>query len=130
MAAIADGQRKLQEEADAAAAAGDYARALSLLEQAAEAHDDSPELWMKLTAMRRTAGDTAGALKAVERALALYGADESLSFAYSVVLNVCGFLVVLAMGLPVLPILSVRLADLASRGEQALSDAPTSRPTS
>ena len=63
-------------------------------------------------------------------ALALYGADESLSFAYSVVLNVCGFLVVLAMGLPVLPFLSVRLADLANRGEKALSDPTISRPTS
>src|SRR6185312_11298831 len=66
MASIADGQRKLEEEADAAAAAGDYARALNLLEQAAEEQAHSPELWMKLTAMRRTTGDMKGALKAAE----------------------------------------------------------------
>ncbi|HEV8406988.1 MAG TPA: aspartyl/asparaginyl beta-hydroxylase domain-containing protein [Sphingomicrobium sp.] len=59
----------LQDEADAAAGAGDVARALELLEQAVKQAEASPELWIKLSAMRRASGDSAGALKAVERAL-------------------------------------------------------------
>ncbi|HEX5257945.1 MAG TPA: tetratricopeptide repeat protein, partial [Sphingomicrobium sp.] len=70
MSIAANGGAKLQDEADAAAAAGDFARALRLLEQAVERQEASSELWMKLTAMRRAAGDTAGALESVERALA------------------------------------------------------------
>jgi aspartyl/asparaginyl beta-hydroxylase (cupin superfamily) len=90
MASTADGQRKLQEEADAAAAAGDYARALGLLEQAAEEQNDSPELWIKLTAMRRTTGDVAGALKAVERALALGPLDFSALLSRALLLERLG----------------------------------------
>lgn len=90
MASNADGQRKLQEEADAAAAAGDYPRALRLLEQAAEEQDGSPELWMKLTAMRRTTGDVAGALKAVERALALGPLDFSALLSRAMLLERLG----------------------------------------
>lgn len=90
MASIADGQRKLEEEADAAAAAGDYARALNLLERAAEEQAHSPELWMKLTAMRRTTGDMKGALKAVERALALGPLDFSALLSRAMLLERLG----------------------------------------
>src|SRR6185437_371642 len=83
MASIADGQRKLEEEADAAAAAGDYARALNLLEQAAEEQAHSPELWMKLTAMRRTTGD-------MERALALGPLDFSALLSRAMLLERLG----------------------------------------
>ena len=72
-----DGRAKLQEQADAAAAAGDFAGALRLLEDAVRDPDASAELWMKLTAMRRAAGDTTGALSAVELALALSPLDFS-----------------------------------------------------
>src|SRR5690348_12965092 len=90
MASTADGQRKLQDEADAAAAAGDYARALSLLEEAAVEQGESPELWMKLTAMRRTTGDVTGALKAVERALALGPLDFSALLSRALLLERLG----------------------------------------
>lgn len=70
-----DPQRDLQGEADAAAGAGDVARALQLLEEAVGQTDASPELWVKLSAMRRASGDTQGALKAVERSLALAPLD-------------------------------------------------------
>jgi len=59
----------LQKEADAAATAGDFARALDLLEQAVCEEGAPADLWLKLSAMRRASGDFAGALKAVERAL-------------------------------------------------------------
>jgi aspartyl/asparaginyl beta-hydroxylase (cupin superfamily) len=59
----------LQKEADAAATAGDFARALDLLEQAVCEGDAPAELWLKLSAMRRASGDSPGALEAVERAL-------------------------------------------------------------
>lgn len=70
-------QATFQEEADSAAAAGDFARALRLLEQAAEHEQASAELWIKVTAMRRASGDLAGALDAVEKALALAPLDFS-----------------------------------------------------
>ena len=58
-------------EADRAAAAGDIARAVALLEQAGEAAPDDPQLWLKLAALRRASGQPAKALDAVHRALAL-----------------------------------------------------------
>jgi aspartyl/asparaginyl beta-hydroxylase (cupin superfamily) len=75
MSGTVDPQRGLQDEADAAAGAGDVARALQLLEEAVNQADASPDLWIKLSAMRRASGDTQGALKAVERALALAPLD-------------------------------------------------------
>ena len=65
----------LQAEADRAAAAGDIARARDLLEQALTKTGDSPELWLKLAAMRRASGDGPAALDAVHRALALAPLD-------------------------------------------------------
>jgi len=66
----------LEALADRAAAAGDRVAAARLLEQAIGAGAGGIETWMKLSAMRRAGGDTAGALQAVEQALAL----EPLNF--------------------------------------------------
>ena len=49
-------------------------------------------------------------------------APESKALAYSVVVNVVSFFVVISMGLPVLPFLSVRLTDLARKGEEAVPE--------
>lgn len=62
-------------EADRAAASGNLPRAIELLEQAGTAEPDHPELWLKLAALRRAAGQPAKALDAVNRALALAELD-------------------------------------------------------
>jgi tetratricopeptide (TPR) repeat protein len=62
-------------EADRAAASGDLLRAIGLLEQAGEDDSGQPELWLKLAALRRAAGQPAKALDAVNRALALAELD-------------------------------------------------------
>ncbi|MGE5562322.1 MAG: aspartyl/asparaginyl beta-hydroxylase domain-containing protein [Bacillota bacterium] len=80
----------LQEQADSAAAAGDFARALALLEQAVAEDDGSPELWLKLTAMRRASGNAAGALDAIERALALAPLDFSALLSRAMLLDRLG----------------------------------------
>lgn len=54
-------------------------------------------------------------------ALALFGIDESPALACSIVLNVVSFAIVVAMGVPMMPFLSVRLRELASKGEDALA---------
>jgi len=61
----------LEGQADRAAAAGQFADALSLLEQAVQSGAASFELWMKLSAMRKASGDLPGALVAVDSALVL-----------------------------------------------------------
>ena len=58
-------------EADRAAAAGDIAQAMTLLERASETTPDDPQLWLKLAALRRASAQPAKALEAVHRALAL-----------------------------------------------------------
>ena len=58
-------------EADRAAASGNLPRAIELLEQAGTKDPDQPQLWLKLAALRRAAGQPAKALEAVQRALAL-----------------------------------------------------------
>jgi len=83
-------QAALQEEADRAAAAGDFGRARQLLEQAVEQDENSAELWIKLTAMRRAAGDAPGALNAVERALALSPLDFSALLSRAMLLERLG----------------------------------------
>jgi len=70
-------QETIEQAADRAAASGDFARARSMLERAVEADGSSPELWMKLSAMRKASGDLHGALVAVDRSLAI----EPLDFA-------------------------------------------------
>ena len=62
-------------EADRAAAAGDVARAICLLEQAGEADGRNGQLWLKLAALRRAAGQPGKALEAVNRALAVSELD-------------------------------------------------------
>lgn len=47
-------------------------------------------------------------------ALALFAVDESTAFAYSVVVNMVSFGIVVLMGVPALPFLSVRLGELAA----------------
>ena len=56
-------------EADRAAASGDVARAIALLERAAEQGSDDAQLWLKLAALHRAAGRPRRALEAVHRAL-------------------------------------------------------------
>jgi aspartyl/asparaginyl beta-hydroxylase (cupin superfamily) len=80
----------LQEQADSAASAGDFARALGLLEQAVDKDAGSAELWLKLTAMRRASGDASGALQAVERALALAPLDFSALLSRAMLLDRLG----------------------------------------
>ncbi|WP_294123429.1 tetratricopeptide repeat protein, partial [Sphingomonas sp.] len=62
-------------DADRAAASGDLARAIHLLEQAGEADPGQPQLWLKLAALRRASGQPAKALDAVNRALAVAELD-------------------------------------------------------
>lgn len=62
-------------EADRAAAGGNLPRAIELLEQAGTADPAQPQLWLKLAALRRAAGQPAKALDAVNRALALSELD-------------------------------------------------------
>ena len=64
-----------EQEADRAAAAGDFARARALLEQATTANAANPTLWMKLAVLRRSAGDLQGALAATDRMLSLNSRD-------------------------------------------------------
>lgn len=67
----------IEHAADRAAAAGDYAAARSMLERAVEADASSHALWVKLSAMRKAAGDVAGALAAIDRSLAIEPLDFS-----------------------------------------------------
>jgi tetratricopeptide (TPR) repeat protein len=61
----------LEAEADRAAARGDAAAARALLERATAADPGRAEIWLKLAAMCRAAGDPAAALAAVSGALAV-----------------------------------------------------------
>jgi len=62
-------------DADRAAANGNLPRAIELLEQAGSADPGQPQLWLKLAALRRAAGQPAKALEAVNRALELAELD-------------------------------------------------------
>jgi len=73
--ATGDHRASFLEEADSAAAAGDFARARTAIERAIQDGEATAELWMKLGAMRRAAGDAPGALEAVEKGLALSPLD-------------------------------------------------------
>jgi aspartyl/asparaginyl beta-hydroxylase (cupin superfamily) len=81
---------ELQQEADAAAATGDFGRALELIERVLGQEQPSAELWMKVTAMRRAAGDMKGALEAVEQALALAPLDFSALLSRALLLERLG----------------------------------------
>ena len=69
--------RTIEEQADRAAAAGEFAEAHRLLEQAAAAGEPGPELLGKLSAMRKTAGDLNGAIAALDQLLARTPLDFS-----------------------------------------------------
>ena len=80
----------LEAEADRRAAAGDFAAARELLEQAAEASDSGPELLAKLSAMRKASGDIRGALDALNRALVLSPLDFSALLSRALLLERLG----------------------------------------
>jgi aspartyl/asparaginyl beta-hydroxylase (cupin superfamily) len=80
----------IEEAADEAAAAGDFATARSMLERAVEADASSHALWMKLSAMRKASGDLAGALAAVDHGLALEPLDFSALLYRAVLLEGLG----------------------------------------
>src|SRR2546430_15812467 len=67
----------IEEAADRAAAAGDYAGARALLERAVEGAGSNFELWRKLSAMCKASGDLEAALAAIDRALAISPLDFS-----------------------------------------------------
>jgi aspartyl/asparaginyl beta-hydroxylase (cupin superfamily) len=83
-------EASLEEEADRAAAAGQYAAARSLLEQAVEGEDGNLGLWLKLSAMRKAAGDLQGALAAIDRALAISPLDFAALMSRAVILDNVG----------------------------------------
>jgi hypothetical protein len=77
----------LEQQADRAAAAGQFAAARSFLERAVETEGSSIDLWMKLSAMRKASGDLDGSLAAVDRALALSPLDFSGLLSRAVILD-------------------------------------------
>ena len=80
----------LEIEADRAAAAGNLAIAQRSLEDAVASGRSSLELWSKLSAVRRALGDDAGALVAIDRALALSPLDFSALLARAMLLERLG----------------------------------------
>src|SRR5215207_8587093 len=82
--------RILEEQADKAAAAGEFAAARSLLEQAVQNDAATIDVWMKLSAMRKASGDLAGALAAIDRALAFSPLDFSALLSRAVTLDAMG----------------------------------------
>jgi len=80
----------LEQQADRAAASGQFAAARLLLEQAVESDGSSVELWMKLSAMRKASGELDGALAAIHRALAISPLDFSALLSRAVILDALG----------------------------------------
>lgn len=80
----------LEAQADRRAAAGDFAAAKALLEQALKADAVSPELLAKLSAMRKASGDLRGALEALNRALVLSPLDFSALLSRALLLERLG----------------------------------------
>lgn len=79
--------RTFEQQADDAAAAGDFVSARGLLERATRSGESSPSLWTKLSAMHKASGDLKGALAAIDRALALSPLDFSALLARAVILD-------------------------------------------
>jgi hypothetical protein len=77
----------LEEQADRAATAGEFAAARSFLEQAVQRDGATIELWTKLSAMRKASGDLRGALEAIEQGLALSPLDFSALLSRAVILD-------------------------------------------
>jgi aspartyl/asparaginyl beta-hydroxylase (cupin superfamily) len=80
----------LEEQADRAAAAGDFARARAMLEQSAQAGAANLSLWVKLSAMCKASGDLQGALAAINRALEISPLDFQSLLARAVILDNLG----------------------------------------
>ena len=76
-----------EQQADEAAAAGQYAVARSLLEHAVQSDSGTSGLWMKLSAMRKAANDLQGALAAIHQALAISPLDFSALLSRAVILD-------------------------------------------
>jgi aspartyl/asparaginyl beta-hydroxylase (cupin superfamily) len=85
-----DGIQALEQQADQAAAAGQYATARSLLEQAVQSEGAEPGLWIKLSAMRKASGDLNGALAAIDRFLATSPLDFSALLSRAMILDKLG----------------------------------------
>src|ERR1043165_6957345 len=66
---------ELVRDADKAVVARDFARAVSLLEQAAAISPADGTLWMRIAAIRRGTGDASAALDAVHKVLAIAPRD-------------------------------------------------------
>jgi hypothetical protein len=77
----------IEQAADQAAAKGDFASAREMLEKALELDGTRPELWIKLSAMRKASGDLRGALAAVDRGLAVTPLDFSALLYRAVLLD-------------------------------------------
>jgi ornithine lipid ester-linked acyl 2-hydroxylase len=80
----------LEQQADRAAAAGQFAAARSLLEQAVQTERADPGLWLKLSAMRKASGDLKGALAAIDRFLAGAPLDFSALLSRALILDQLG----------------------------------------
>jgi|tagenome__1003787_1003787.scaffolds.fasta_scaffold20988880_5 Flp pilus assembly protein TadD len=78
------------EQADRAAAAGDFVAARAMLEQVARASGGSVDLWVKLSAMCKASGDLEGALTAINRGLEISPLDFSALLARAVILDNLG----------------------------------------
>jgi aspartyl/asparaginyl beta-hydroxylase (cupin superfamily) len=89
MRAMAETQA-LEQQADQAAAAGEFAAARSLLEQAVQSDEADPGLWMKLSAMRKASGDLKGALAALDHVLASSPLDFPALLSRAVILDKLG----------------------------------------
>lgn len=82
--------RTTEQQADQAAASGDYASARALLEQAVASDDHSATAWIKLSAMCKASGDLMAALAAIDRALAISPLDFSALLSRGVILDFLG----------------------------------------
>jgi aspartyl/asparaginyl beta-hydroxylase (cupin superfamily) len=87
---IVSNNESLEQQADRAAAAGDFVRAKDLLENALAIDSGSFSQWSKLAALRKGAGDLSGALVAIDRALALRPLDFSALLSRAVILDGMG----------------------------------------
>ena len=83
-------RESLEQQADRAARAGDFATARTLLEQAATGEGASAGLWAKLSAMRKASGDSKGALNALDAALAIDPLDFSILLSRALMLERLG----------------------------------------
>ncbi len=85
-----DDANSLEQQADRAAATGDFASARASLEQAVARDGANPALWAKLSAMRKASGDAQGALAALDRALAINPLDFSFLLSRALILERLG----------------------------------------